>query len=153
MIKGKQDGLTLLEILLVIGILAILFVLVFVSVRSATKRSHDIRIRSDVRQMRLLAEEVFDHAGASYMDWTNNPLVVSQVATLRADIAKPHGDEANPTLYSVIISNRETEYCVSAKLVAGNEGPFTCVDASGVFKFTSTQCVDPGDPEVPLGCP
>ncbi len=153
MAKGKQEGLTLIEILLVIGILAILFMLVFVAVRSATKRSQDIRIRSDVRQMRLLAEEVFDHAGASYLDWTNNPLVVSQVATLRADIAKPHGDEGNPAAYSVIISNRETEYCISAELVYGDQGRYSCVDASGVFKFTTTQCVDPGDLDTPLVCP
>lgn len=148
--ERKREGFTLIELLLVIAILAILFLLVFVAVRSVSKRSQDVKIRSDVRQLRLLAEEVFDHAGASYEDWTLNPLTTSQVDTLLQDIESAHG---TPGTHSVIISNREEEYCISAELVAKNEGTHWCVDTSGRFRPTEGHCVDPGDPDTPLLCP
>ncbi|MBI3256089.1 MAG: type II secretion system protein [Candidatus Andersenbacteria bacterium] len=143
-------GFTLIELLLVIAILAILFILVFVAVRSMTKRSQDVKIRSDVRQLRLLAEEVFDNAGASYENWDVNPLITSQVDTLRQDIESAHSTVGT---HSVLIANRETEYCISAELVAKNDGTHWCVDATGRFRPTTGHCNDPGDPDIPLVCP
>lgn len=148
--RRHQEGFTLIELLLVIAILAILFAIVFVAVRSVSKRSQDVKIRSDIRQLRLLAEEVFDHSGASYKDWNTNPLITSQVTTLLQDIETAHGTTGT---HSVVIANRENAYCISAELVAKNESNYWCVDASGRFRPTSGQCADPGDPDIPLVCP
>lgn len=148
--RSKREGFSLIELLLVIAIFAILVVLVIVAVRSISKRSQDVKIRSDVRQLRLLAEEVFDNAGASYEDWNTNPLVESQVGTLLQDIESAHATAGSHT---VLITNRETEYCISAELVAKNESTHWCVDAAGRFRPTDGHCVDPGNPNVPLVCP
>ncbi|MBI3421105.1 MAG: type II secretion system protein [Candidatus Sungbacteria bacterium] len=149
-----ERGLTFVEILIVVAILGILFVMVFVGVNSARKKSQDVKVRNDVRQLRLLAEEVFDNAGASYLAWTTNPLVAAQVATLVSDLVAAHGIEgAVQADYVSLIDSRESEFCVSGKLVVPNNGDYWCVDASGRFFAIDSPCAEPANASEPLTCP
>ena len=150
----REDGLTFIEILIVVAILGILLVMVFVGVNSARKKSQDVKVRNDVRQLRLLAEEVFDNAGASYLNWKTNPLIATQVATLVSDLVAAHGDPgAAQDDYVSLVDSRESEFCVSGKLVVPNDGDYWCVDASGRFLATDSPCAEPADASGPLICP
>jgi len=153
-IRGGEDGLTFIEILIVVAILGILFVMVFVALNSARKKSQDVKVRNDVRQMRLLAEEVFDNAGASYLNWKTNPLVSVQVATLVSDLVAAHGTPgAAQDDYVSLIDSRESEFCVSGKLVVPNNGDYWCTDASGRFFAVDIHCAEPATAAEPLICP
>lgn len=149
----KKNGFTFIELLIVITILAILFVLVFVSLQSVQKKTQNTRVKNDVRQLRLLAEEVFDNAGADYQDWTQNPLVLNHIATLRNDIAKVNHEVGGQTASSVIVDTHPEGYCISGKLlVAENEATHFCVDSTAVFRLTHSHCTD-GGLALPLACP
>jgi prepilin-type N-terminal cleavage/methylation domain-containing protein len=147
-----RNGFSFIELLLAIAILAILFVMVFVTVHYVQSRGQNIRVRSDVRQLRLLAEEVFDNAGANYAHWTTNPLTINQVQDLRDDIEAANAVQAGKNSPSVAIDARENEYCVSGQLPTPENGAgFVCVDASGVFHDTHAPCADVG--QANLVCP
>lgn len=150
----NKSGFTFIELLVVIAILAVLFVLVFVSIRSVQKKAQNTRIRNDVRQLRLLAEQVFDSAGANFAGWTSNPLIVNNIQILRNDIAFVNHATTPDLSSSVLIDSRVEEYCISAKLLVPEDGAnYFCVDASATFHLTHAQCSDPNDSETPLVCP
>jgi prepilin-type N-terminal cleavage/methylation domain-containing protein len=138
-----RNGFSFIELLLAVAILAILLVMVLVTVHYGQTRGQNIRVRSDVRQLRLLAEEIFDNTGASYAHWTNNPLVINQIQTLRDDIDAANTLQPGVNSTSVVIDTRETEYCISGQLpTPDNGGKFVCVDATGVFHDTHAPCAD-----------
>lgn len=143
----------MIELLIVIAILAILFTMLFVVIRKVQRNAKNVTIRNDVRQLRLLAEEVYDNQGASYTDWTSNPLIAPQVTTLRDDIDDTLGDPAGPPWKSVVIDSREKEYCVSAELVVASEATHYCVDTRARFLETNEHCQTPADDTQPLICP
>ena len=150
--RMPRNGFTFIELLIAMAVLAILFVMVFVTVHSVQQKGQNIRVRSDVRQLRLLAEEVFDNAGANYVSWTTNPLTVNQVKSLRNDIDVANSLAPGPNSTSVVIDTRENQYCVSGQLHAPENGAgFVCVDATGVFHDTHAQCADVG--QASLVCP
>lgn len=149
----KKHGLTTIELLVVIGILAILFLLLFLAIRQIQRNAKNVAIRNDVRQLRLLAEEVYDNQGASYADWLSNPLIASQVTTLRNDVDRTLGDPAGAPWKSVIIDTREKEYCISSQMVQANPPLYYCVDTHAQFVEIGSPCRDPGDDTLPLICP
>lgn len=151
--QHRRRGFTVIEILIVITILLILFVLLFVAIRQVQRNARNVTIRNDVRQLRLLAEEVYDNQGASYTDWLANPLIIAQVATLRDDIDITLGDPAGTPWQSVIVDSREKEYCVSAPLANPSTGAYYCVDTSAQFVQTNAPCQAPVGDSQPLLCP
>lgn len=148
---NESSGFTLIELLVVIAIIAILTVIVLVSVSTVRGKSLDARIKTSVSQMRWLAESVYDEQGASYLNWSQNANIQTQLIILLADIDKAHGNNAASPYDTVIRDTQAADFCISTKLQTSNKK--YCVDATGVFKSSSNSQCAVDDGVTPLRCP
>lgn len=157
---SKRTGFGLVELIIVIAIIGILVTLVITATTHSRLKGQDTAIRSSTGQLRLMAEQVYDDQGASYLNWHLNPAVQSQVAQLLADIDEKYGNptpDVYPTSYpgsyeTVLRATQRKNYCISAPL-RSEPGSYYCVDATGVFKITSAHCTEQTLTGPPLRCP
>ncbi len=150
-----QQGLTFIEILLVIAVLGILLTLVLATVTSSRQKAVDNRTRSNIGQIRLLAEIAFDSNGGTYFEWSKESSIQTDLTRLLEKIDEDAGDAAGPPYVTLVRESQKQNYCVSAPLKAGS-GNFYCVDSTGKFRTTSSACPDFGDEtsgDPPLRCP
>lgn len=153
--RRSERGLTFLEILLVIAILGILITLVLASITSSRTKAIDNRIRSNIGQMRILAEIAFDSNGGTYLDWSQESSIHTEVQRLQELIDEDLDDPAGAPYATVIRESQKQSYCVSAPLKSGSDN-FYCIDATGKFQTTTSACPDFGDEisgDPPLRCP
>lgn len=137
-------GFTLIELLVVIAIIGILAALVFAAASSSRDKADDARIRNDVRQIRWLAEIVYNSQNTSFLNWTSYPDTQANLTTLTDDLQDVGIDSAD-----IIMRDSEVgEYCISVPLKS-NPGRYYCTDASVEFKIASGICPE----ETPLTCP
>lgn len=150
----KQAGLTFLEILLVISIIAVLTILVLTAVSSSRKKAFDNRIRAGVSQLRILAQIVYDSQNGSYENWTEELSIQNSLSTTLEDIDKNYGDAPGAPYVTVLRESQTQDFCVSAPLQSTNT--YYCVDATARFDEVSSPCPDQGDDDSgdpPLRCP
>lgn len=148
----QQRGFTLLELLVVIGIMALLFMLIIIALNSVRRDAFNTRIQSNVRQMRALAESAYDSNGATYIDWTLSPAVQAEVITVLNDIDDAHGDSIGAPYITTIRETQQKDYCVSAPLHTA-DGGHACVDSTGVFRTSASPCAAQLVDGDPLRCP
>ena len=144
-------GFSLIELLIIIALFGILATIILVGVKRAQLRAHDNSIRSDVGQLRWLAEQVYDTQAASYQNWSGHSSVASQLAALTTDLEK-QTLVANPEDAVTIIESQAKEYCISAPLRSDGAKHY-CIDATGVFKTVTQACQVPAQPTNPIRCP
>ena len=141
-----KSGFTLIEILIVVGIVAVLASMVITAVRDVRIDAVNTRIINDIRQLRVLAESAYDASAATYEGWSAKDDIQTEMAEVKADLTDAHGDAAGPAY--VIIDSEKKEFCASAPFHASTGG-YYCVDQTGVFKTTTANC-----PTVaPIACP
>lgn len=142
--KKLSKGFTLIELLVVIAIIGILAALVLVALGNARDKANDARIKSDIGQLRTLAEVYYDSNSASYtgldtcFDTPSSANcaggIENSITSLRTDLGSAQG---TLTLNTNVTSSA---FCISHNLKS-NTGSFVCVDATGVFKEdTSATC-------------
>ncbi len=112
----KQKGFTLIELLVVIAIIGLLSSLAVVSLGGARNKAYDAQIKSDLGQVRTLAEVHYVGAG-SYAGFSN-------IQGLTPPACSTGGD------YTPSISSNGVEYRSHAPL-CGESGKYFCVDSSG----------------------
>lgn len=140
----SQRGFTLIELLVVIAIIGILAALVFAVASSSRDKADDTRVRNDIRQIRWLAEIVYNSQNASFLDWTAHADIQNSLNILTNDL-----QEVGVASEDIIMRDSEVgEYCVSAPLKS-NPGRYYCADASAEFKISSSSCPE----AAPLKCP
>lgn len=152
---NRERGLTFIEILVVVSIFGLLAVLVLASVTSSRHKAIDNRIRSNLGQIRILAEIAFDSNGGTYLDWAKETGIQTELTRLLEKIDEDTGDSVGPPYRASVRDSQSRNYCVSAPLLSGS-GNYYCIDATGKFQTTTSACPDFGDDasgDPPLRCP
>lgn len=157
---NKYKGFTLIELLVVIAIIGILAALVLVALGSARDKANDARVKSNIGQLRTIAELIYDSNGASYDVATKGQVGPcftggatstaincsaagneTSVDTLVADIESANGLTGAASHNALSSSTNSGVFCAKAALKSA-PAVFVCVDNTGVFNSaaTSAEC-------------
>lgn len=141
--NSKNLGFTLIELLIVIAIIGILSGLILAGISLSRDRSEDVRIKSGIRQLRVLAEDYFDGNSYSYVDYDDcvetpdattchSQDISDKIVTLITDI-----EDGNNLPGSVDAAAATQEFCLTAPLKS-DPTTYVCTDISGqLFEDTS----------------
>lgn len=137
----NQKGFTLIELLVVIAIIGILAALVLVALGNARDKANDARIKSNIGQLRTLAEVHYDSNSATYTNF--GACADGTVASCEGDIGDSVGSlrsdttEAGGTINAVSDADN---FCIKSQLKS-DPNMNICVDQSGAFVETTSDAV------------
>lgn len=142
----SSKGFTLIELLVVIAIIGILAALVLVALGNARQKAQDARIKSNLGQLRTLAEVHYDSntPGATYTKFdtcigsgatAGVPAdcaggISPSVLALKTDITNAGGT-------AFVVKANAQSFCLSTTL-ASTTATGLCMDNAGTYKESST---------------
>jgi len=129
-IMVKKRGFTLLELLIVIGLIGILISIAAVSYSSAQKRSRDARRMQDVKAVSDAMEQYYADSGGTYP--TSEVLLTTDNKYLPAGMPK---DPKTSLDYTIAYDADGVDYCACATLEGtnGNATNTSCTFGTGPF--------------------
>ena len=148
-----NKGFTLIELLVVIAIIGILASVVLVSLQSARGKANDVKIISDVKQIKTVIES--NYSGVAYPDLTNTDPIygglvadgnpgTSTLTVLLGDALSQGGN--------IIVINEPgpavLNYAIYGQLVSSSTLYF-CIDSKGGTNQVATTALDPVCPSTP----
>lgn len=133
MMKELKRGFTLLELLVVVGIIAILVSLAAVAYNTAQKSTRDARRRSDIKAAQNALEQYYS-ANTFLYPASGTCDQIASTSYLESGV-KP----ADPGSYTYTYSCTTTTYCVCAQLErgGGNATNTSCSYGSGNYYCVS----------------
>jgi len=134
----QNKGFTLIEMLVVVGMIGVLAAAVLTALGPSRNKAKDSRIISDVNQIAALAEVLYD---GNNFPTSNvllaNPITKDAAVTVNADINKLGGalkylsdTNGNFAVYSRLVSDQTRVYCVDsagAHRIINNPGALVVV--------------------------
>lgn len=138
--KNKKQGFTLIELLVVIAIIGILASTVMVSLNTARGKAKDIRIKTDVKQIKSVIEANYN--GVTYPDLTNDPAhiinhgIVDSGNPGEADLSVLLADIEEEGTELIVINEPNTEgeavlsYAIYGQMVSTTTA-YYCMDSEG----------------------
>lgn len=128
----KNQGFTLIELMVSISIIAILTALATISFSAAQKKARDARRAEDMKIMQLAAEQYAAQSGGVYPGTTAVPWTVAGQNVLEAIPQDPKAGSS----YTMTIGT--TNYCICATMEnpqAGNASNATCTFTGGTGPY------------------
>ena len=101
----NSKGFTLIELLVVIAIIGILAALVLVALGNARDKANDARIKSNIGQLRTLAEIIYDTNSASYDNGTAGVDICIDLAVTGTATATQCGDANTATSVNTLVDD------------------------------------------------
>lgn len=143
-----NKGFTLIELLVVIAIIGILAALVLVALGNARDKANDARVKSNLGQLRTLAEVHYDSNSASYANFgacasgtvsSCQGDIDDSITSLRSDTSAAVGTGWDMNAFS-----DSSSFCIESNLRSDNN-QYVCVDQKGEFKEnTASVCTVAG---------
>ena len=134
----RTTGFTLIELLVVIAIIGILAALVLVVLGNARDKANDARTKSNIGQLRTLAELIFNTNGGSYGTGGSPPSVEDCMDGYTGGTVATCGDQDIADSVATIIA--EMGETAAGFPVRFSDGANFCIDA--ILLSEEVLCVD-----------
>ena len=151
LLAGRQ-GFTLIELLVVIAIIGILAALVLVALGNARDKSQDARVKSNLGQIRTLAEIHYNDNNESYSGFgscMNGAIGCAGSIDTSRDTLRSDTNDATGLVDAIQAFSNANSFCVYSRLKT-NTSLYYCIDNSG--EFTDTTNATPCGASAPYSC-
>lgn len=130
--KNRNQGFTLIEMLVVIAMIGLLSAVVLVALGPSRNKAKDTRIISDVNQARSIGETLYDSVSGGYTFCPAAVASTTPFTQLSTDITNQGGS------FSLTCSSTSLTYSPEAAYGASlNSGKY-CVDTTGLTSASTT---------------
>ena len=133
----SKKAFTLVELVLILGLILVLITIATVGLRQGKLRAKNARIANDISQLRKVSEEIYYQSLDGYKNLcesqggTLNSLVDSRIESLKNDIQRLGG--------GIICYCNKENYCISIDLPGTSW--YYCLDSRGNFgKSSNNSC-------------
>ncbi len=151
MCRNSKSGFTLIEMLVVIAMIGLLSAVILVALGPSRTKAKDTRVISDVNQVRVLAENLFDISTSKYPTCICNNYPWDDCkpdpgfSALKSDVANDGGS------FSAGCNNKNTVAVFYSSLPSG--GGYCADTAGGAISGTVASSSPPGTPNIGDVCP